>query len=164
MANILYNEIAGNVHLLPITGIEMVKQLESGNTFINLHNPELDSNYKILSKAKTDMYGGSRLLGYLVDITVYFPYNNFSADYVQFLDSLPNMQQEEGFMELVFTLKLGKHVSQEPEVNYVNSTSTANITLVNPSITVDIESVELRPRIAIKVNQFVKSLEGTIIK
>ncbi len=164
---IKYNEIANKIHLMPINSVWIYKKysaLEQEDVSIYFNNPEADSNYKILAKNKTDMYGGNRLLGYMIDITAYFPYNDFTADYVKLLDTLPNIANEPNISFWQFVLFIGNNVPYSQDLHYVNSTNSNYIKLTNPSISVEIESVELRPRISLKINQFINKLEGHILR
>lgn len=168
MSEIRFNSIANSITLAPITGLRICKHNspELDEEIVYFHHLETESTYRITPKTRTNQYGGERTLGYLVEITAYIPHNNFKqSDILTQLNNIVKLSKSEWkYWHLI--VMCGSATMGGPfGVPYKNTTSGVGfwIELSNPEMTVEVESVELRPRIILRSKQFVKKLQNIIL-
>lgn len=167
-SEIRFNNIANSVTLAPITGLRICKHNspELEEEILYIHHLETESSYRITPKTRTNQYGSERTLGYFVEITAYIPHNNFKqTEILNQLTKLTKLSKSEWeFWHLI--VMCGSATMGGPiGIPYKNVKSGVGfwISLGSPEITIEIESVELRPRIILRSKKFVKNLSSTIV-
>lgn len=170
MNNYLYQKFAGNVNLLPIREI-LINQLDPDgketsvyNVNLVITNLEAESNYRFSPITKTTFTGNTITLGYKFEATIYIPYNEYHTN------NLRTILENVIIYDYILTISLGTYNSVVSGYNPpepVNSTAGLWINLYrkgyNPSHTIEIESVEYRPRMIIRFNQFLPDLRNIIM-
>lgn len=170
MNNYIYDKFAGNVNLLPITSI-LLQQFDPEGKDVSVYNANLvitnleaESSYRFPPITKTTFTGKTITLGYKFEATIYIPYNEYHTN------NLRMILEKVFIYDYILTISLGTYNSVVSGYNPpepVNSTAGLFINLYrkgyNPSHTIEIESVEYRPRMIIRFNQFLPDLKNIIM-
>ena len=145
----------GEIKRFPITAIKIYKTVGS----LVIFHPEAESSYRIVAKTRTNDTGSQVTLGYTIESTFYIPYNDYKSSGL--ISSLNALSAEElGVVAVkVYTgTAYPSEVTNPPKV--INSEGGMQFMLSSDMVRInfEIESIELRPRLLIKVNGFVRDL------
>lgn len=160
MSEIFFKDIANKLNLLPLRAVQFFSKVEWGDKAdVNLiiYNLEAESDFKITPVTRINDRGVSILLGYKFEATLYIADNSI-------FDSLALLFEEMLKDRYNFNLVFGNSKAWSAETydapTNINSTGNLQIQLNNSNTThiAEIEYIELRPRIKITVQSFVKSL------
>lgn len=152
--NLILNTIANQFKLLPMRAVKIM-DFTNSNTII-IHNLESESSYNIKPKTKTNRFGDTIVLGYDVEINIYIPYNNFDSNAI--LRNIENMKISQ------MDIELGNAVISSPahtQPRVINYTASGVLSLFNLVQTIEMESVEFRPRAIMRIKKFLKDLSYT---
>ncbi|MFA5432100.1 MAG: hypothetical protein WC319_04410 [Candidatus Paceibacterota bacterium] len=170
MNNYLYQQFAGNVELMPIRSIVLQqfdpddKDISVYNVNLAINNLEAESNFKITPITKNTFWGQVKTLCYRVDATVYIPYNEYQTN------NLRTIFENVLIYDYLMFFYLGK---AEPTISGYNPPDPINSTAgmiinfyrngYNPSHTIEIESVEYRPRMILRISQLLPDIRNITI-
>lgn len=171
MNNYLYQQFAGNVELMPITSI-LLQQFDPDGAEVSIYNVNLaitnieaESNYRMSPITKKTFLGKTKTLGYMAEATIYIPYNEYQTN------NLRTIFENVLIHNYQIVLFLG---TSKPTISGYNPPEPINSTAgmlinwyysgYNPSHTIEIESVEYRPRMILKLSQFLPKLSNIIIQ
>lgn len=165
MADIEYtNLIHGNVSELPIQGFSLNS---ASDTYFQIlfSNLEKETSFTIDPKTKADSHGNLRTLGYVIEASLYVPYNDYANNGL-----IHNLNGFQGagsgvpvyYHDTTLIIYFGHwNINPHGEIN-TSKTKRFSVTLTNPLINYQIEQVELRPRLIIKTTYFTKNIESLI--
>ncbi len=170
MHNYLYQQFAGNVELMPIRSILMQqfdpndKDVSVYNATLVINNLEAESSYRIAPITRTTFLGQTKTIGYKFEATLYIPYNEYQTN------NLRSILENVFIYDYLITFFLGTYkptISGYNPPEPVNSTAGMSINFYrngyNPSHTLEIESVEYRPRLILRLYQFLPDIRNIII-
>lgn len=166
-SEIKFSSIANSITLAPITGLRICKHVspELSEEVVYIHHLETESTYRITPKTRANQYGSERTLGYYVEITAYIPHNHFGQSTIlEQLAKITELSKSEWKYWHLIVMCGSSTMGGPIGVPYKNITSGVGfwIELTNPEMTIEIESVELRPRIILRSKQFVKDIRNII--
>lgn len=152
MSNLILKNIADSIRLIPIRSIQINEPDEDRWTIID--QLEAESSYRIVPITKNNQYGNSVILYSNIEITCYVPHN----DYVN--NGLIERLDEINLATNQMHLKTGEIddflYTPSKTINYTNK---QKIILPNIRIAYEIESVEYRPRMILRIRKTLKQSE-----
>lgn len=170
MNNYLYQKFAGNVELMPIRGILLQqfdpddKEISVYNVNLAINNLEAESNFKITPITRNTFWGQTKTLGYKAEASIYIPYNEYQTNNLRTI--FENVLIHNYHISLYLGTAKPTITGYNPP-NPINSTAGMIINFYrsgyNPSHTIEIESVEYRPRMILKLSQFLPDIRQIII-
>jgi hypothetical protein len=165
MIEIILKNFAGDVALMPIRAIEFYSELEWGDPYdanVVIHNLEAESSFSITSVTRSTHLGTIKRLGYKFEATLYIPQNRLSQiDLAYIFEEV--LKSRYSIALVLGTARAWTENGYEPPAA-INSTSGMKISISNFAMnhSIDIESVEYRPRVVLKLFGFVKKLNDII--
>lgn len=178
--------ITGEIELMPVSFIAFCEATDSEEyTWHSFFVLEKESAWNFKPITRPSFEGGSITLGYKFEGTFYIPQNQYSdngilAELNAFIVNLgitaSSAAQAEGDrprFELVLgdcevlssgALGLEDNLPSTIKVPWINSTSAMRISLDNTSVTYEIESIEYRPRMIIRVTAITGLLTTDIFR
>ena len=161
MIELILKDFADKVALLPIRAVEFYSLVDWGDPYdanIVIHNLEAESSFNIIAVTRNTHLGTIKRLGYKFEATLYIPYNNLaenSFDYI-FEEVLKGRYT---LSIILGTARAWTENGYNPPIA-INSTAGMKISISNYALnhTIEIESVEYRPRVVLKLFGFVKRL------
>lgn len=88
MIEIILQNFAGEVALMPIRGIQFFSQVEWGDPYdanIIIHNLEAESSFRLSPITRNTHLGTIKRLGYRFEATLYIPYNKLYDNNLDFI-------------------------------------------------------------------------------
>jgi len=167
MSQLVVKDIAGIVQTMPLVGVQFREETSFGDPAddnIVIYNLEKESSVKLNAVTRKTGKGGMVQLGYMLDATLYLPYNNST-----WIDAIPDIilgSTDNKAYTVVFLFGTAEGYTnpavEAPEV--INSTSGLQLHIHTISRGLryikEFESIEYRPRAIIKISGFIK--EGEI--
>jgi hypothetical protein len=149
---VVYGDIAGSIHLMPIRTADFYIYEEHKHVIIE--QLEQESSYHITPVTRNTSKGTNVTLGYNLEASIYVPHNAYNNNgLLQELTAMPEN-------ELVFLyLNVGYgngYVSPPPKP--INFTKGMTVFFYDIKPEIEIESVEYRPRLIIRIKTFSKNL------
>jgi hypothetical protein len=159
-----FDGISNSIFLMPLKSIKFYNSATptDEHTF-TLFYPEQESSWKATKVEVPHSEGGTKVLGWNLDFTLYIPHNDFS---------LNNSNKPQKFVDY-FRAK-SKNIKSTSDDNHyhvmiylgdsANSTGSLDLFLCNYngrlSISYEMEQVEFRPRMILYINYFQKTLDS----
>lgn len=159
MIEIILKEFANKATLMPLRAIEFYSQIDWGDPYdanVVIHNFEAESSFKISPVSRNTHHGTVRRLGYNFEATLYLPYNKLGENSFDFIFE----ELLKGRYSIVLCLGFAKGWSENGYIApmAINTTYGMKVAISNFSMnhTIEIESVEFRPRVIIRLFGFFK--------
>lgn len=160
----IFQNITTDVGLMPIRGVQFYSQVSFGDPYdanIILHNLESESSLRIIPITRNTHLGTIRRLGYKLEVTLYIPYNKLNTnDGYELINSLEEILKSRYTVSLIFGTAKGFTSGGYTPPAAINSTYGLKITTATYAMqhSVEIETIEYRPRIILRLFGFVKNL------
>ena len=160
MIEIIFQNFAEGVALMPIRGIQFYSQVEWGDPYdanIIIYNLEAESSFRISPITRNTHLGTIKRLGYKFEATLYIPYNK-SYDNLNFIFE-EVLKGRYSFILILGNVKGWMPNDHTPPIA-INSTFGMKLIISNYSTnhSIEIETVEYRTRIVLKIFGFVRKL------
>lgn len=153
MSNFIYKDIAGAINLLPIRSLAIY--LNDTTDYIAFEQLEKESSYNITPITKTNSFAEIITLGYKFELSCYLPYNLYhSNELLDKIELINNHSDNSGILRLGNSSDIAY---TQPEI--INATSSMKIVINNIKLSYEIEGVEYRPRMILKLSKIIKNSE-----
>jgi len=164
IVNASYHSIAGEIVRMPITALKMAWNDGTDDVTVALHHLESESSFQITPVTRRNDVGANVVIMWLFDATLYIPHNDYSSNGI--VDLLNDSMSH----SVAYTLYLGEPgaplILGYLNPNYVNSDASGGISVStaneNAAHTFEIESVEYRPRIKMKITANSKDISDFV--
>ena len=161
MIELILKNFANEVALMPIRAVEFYSQVDWGDPYdanIVIHNLEAESSFNINAVTRNTHLGTIKRLGYKFEATLYIPYDRLGENTLDFI--FEEILKGRYTLNLILgTARAWTQNGYDPP-KAINSTSGMKISISNYALnhSIEIESVEYRPRVVLKLYGFVKRL------
>lgn len=165
IVNMNLSKIAGSINLMPLNGVRICYHQSGDEKLIYIHQLEEESSYKITPVTRKDGYGNLITLGYNVEAIVYVSHNNYKDNkMLEKLEELTTLPYSDGYWHLILMIGDSYRLSN-PDIKPINTIQGKGfwIELLSPRFTWELESVQLRPRLILRTNQFIKTIKSVIV-
>jgi hypothetical protein len=159
MTDIIFKDFTNNVKRLPFTGIAFYTREEwgdSSDTNVVFHQLESESSWNIKALMKDTFWGGKKKLGYNVDVNVYLPFNTDYESIKLAMDTI--LKKRFSYALLLGSAKASSVDYTLPEMINTDGAAWIDFTPTDINHAIEFEQVELRPRLIIRIQHFIKSL------
>ena len=162
MIEIIHTGIAGKIHTMPIRAVELYSDTEWGDIYdanLVIHNLEAESSFRIVPITRNTHWGTIRRLGYKIEANLYVPYNDYGFDY--FFDYyFEDLFKSRYSLNLILGKAKAWTENGYDPLPVINSEHGMKISISNYSLnhSIELETVEYRPRTIIRLYGFVKKL------
>ncbi|HPD33977.1 MAG TPA: hypothetical protein PKV40_06525 [Candidatus Kapabacteria bacterium] len=161
MTEIILKDFANQVALMPIRGIQFYSKVEWGDPYdanIIIHNLEAESSFRLSPITRNTHLGTIKRLGYKFEATIYLPYNKLQDNNLNFI--FEEVLKGRYSISLLLGNAKGFTENQYEAPIPINTTSglTFRLSNHNTNHSIEIESVEYRPRVVLRLFGFVKRL------
>ena len=161
-----YSLITG-AKLQPINALSITLTGAVDTDIYRMWHVESESSYTITPKIATDGKGRARVLGYLLDATVYLLQNNLTTDgIIPLFESCRHLRSRypATYTNYTATLYVGDNTIDTGITPAYVQTEGAGFTinLERPEFAINIESSDARSRISVKFSYFTKLLSSII--
>lgn len=165
MIEIILQNFAGEVALMPIRGIQFFSQVEWGDPYdanIIIHNLEAESSFRLSPITRNTHLGTIKRLGYRFEATLYIPYNKLYDNNLAFI--LEEVLKGRYSLSLILGTSRGWTENGYTPPKAINSTYGTRMSISSFSMnhSIEIESVEYRPRVVLRLFGFVKRLSEIV--
>lgn len=159
MTDIIFKDFTNNVKRLPFTGIAFYTREEWGDNAdanVVFHQLESESSWSIKAIMKDTFWGGKKKIGYNVDVNVYLPFNSDYEGIKLTMDVI--LKGRFSYSLLLGSAKASNIDYVPPAVINSDGAGWVLFTPDNINHALEFEQVELRPRLIIRIQHFIKSL------
>lgn len=160
---LVLQNISTGVGLMPIRCVTFHNRIFNGEFYIDsdmtFYNLESESNLRIIPITRDTHWGTIKRLGYKFEATLYVPYNklNISYDGYDLINVLENIFK--GRYTIILDLGTAQHLPDYTPPVAINSTWGMKIKSdYNINHSIEIETVEYRPRIILRIFGFIRKL------
>jgi len=144
---------------MPITRAQFY--IYNEQKYIIIDQIEAESSYQISPIQRKTHSGKQKTLGYNYEVNLYVPHNLYWASTL--LEELEALNSKE-LVQLYITIGSGgSYIPPKPTIS-INYNSQQIIFFHDIKLTIEIESVDYRPRAILRISGFKKSLEQTFFK
>lgn len=172
-ANLVLSD-ATKIRLMPLRGISLFHPAsnnpDDGNTFTEFSNLEPESSFALRMITRVDSFGQERTVAYRWEITGYCPQNNYK-DLLHRLEFLRRLKRGVDVQMLLGTEDGPQHSS--PSLGPINSNAGAWVSVgpiyslpdtngIRFRFNYEIEGVEYRPRLIVKMSGLIHTLVSLI--
>lgn len=154
MADLVFDHFASTVKLMPI--IRAMFYVYYEQRYIIIDHLEAESSYRISPVLRKNHYGNQKTLGYNYDFSLYVPHNLYNTNTL--LNELEALKTKE-LVYLYLTIGSGGSYVPPKPMDAINYNAQQDIHFGNIKLTIEIESVEYRPRMILRISGFKKNLE-----
>ena len=164
MVQLVMKDIAGKIETMPLVGVQFREETSFGDPTddnIIIYNLEKESSVKMNAVGRKTGQGSKIQLGYMLDATLYIPYNT-STWMGQLPDIILGTANNKAYTTVFLFGNASGYTSptvEAPEV--INSTNglMMHINCRRLRYLKEYESIEYRPRTILKITGFIKEGE-----
>lgn len=161
MIEMILKNFANEAFLMPIRAVEFYSQVDWGDPYdanIVIHNLEAESSFNVTAITRNTHLGTIRRLGYKLEATLYIPYNRIGDNGLDFI--FEELLKGRYSVTLILGTARGWTQNGYDPPKAINSTGGMKISISNYAMnhTIEVESVEYRPRVVVKLFGFTKRL------
>jgi hypothetical protein len=146
---------------MPIRGIQFYSRVEWGDFYdanIIIHNVEAESSFRFVPITRNTHLGTIKRLGYKFEATLYIPYNKLNDNDLNFI--FQEVLKGRYSIFLILGNRRGYTETNYTPPQAINTTDGMLINISNNSLnhSIEIEQIEYRPRIVLRLFGFIKTL------